>query len=222
LTQLALQTLINRLHRRIYRSQAYLRDLSKQPTEIPVRSCQIFAAMSRAPRGGRRRRLTIPTQIILKTPINRLHRRIYRSPTSGTYQSDLRRCRPAAAGSSRQCHGRYVRTFPMKLGNLIKNGHVYMTFLSIIRGSTLRRLRILNPPCWRQVALQLREARIVGCQPIRGNAAPSDAYRSPLRTLESRVTSLAVPLLQPLGTAVTGKRRANSRSAPTRRASLRT
>ena len=176
----------------------------------------------RAPWGGRRRRPTISPQIILQTPINRLHRRIYRSPTSGTYQSDLRRCRPAAAGSSRRCHGRYVRTISMKLGNLITNGHVYVTLLSIIRESTLRRPRILSPPRWRQVALQLRKTRIGGCQAIRGNAAPSDAYRSPLRTLESRVTSLAVPLLQSLGTAVTGRRRANSRSAPTRRASLRT
>ena len=174
------------------------------------------------PWGGRRRRPTIPTQIVLKTPINRLHRRIYRSPTSGTYQSDLRRCRPAAAGSSRRRRGRYVRTFTMKLGNRITNGHVYVTLLSIIRESTLRRPRALSPPRWRQVALQLRKAWIGGCQAIRGNATTFDTYLSPLRTLESRVTSLAVPLLQSLGTAVTGRRRANSRSAPTRRASLRT
>ena len=119
--------------------------------------------------GGRRRRPTISTQIILKTPINRLHRRTYRSPTSGTYQSDLRRCRPAAAGSSRRCHGRYVRTFSMKLSNLITNGHVYVTLLGIICESTLRRPRILNPPCWHQVALQLRKAR--SRQPISSQTA---------------------------------------------------
>ena len=110
----------------------------------------------------------------------------------------------------------------MKLGNLITNGHVYVTLPSIIRESTLRRPRVLSPPRWRQVALQLRKARIGGCQAIHGNATLFDAYLSPLRTLESRVTSLAVPLLQSLGTAVTGRRRANSRSTPTRRASLRT
>ena len=110
----------------------------------------------------------------------------------------------------------------MKLGNHITNGHVYVTLLSIIRESTLRRPRVLSPPRWRQVALQLSKVRIGGRQAIRGNPTTFDAYLSPLRTLESRVTSLAVPLLQSLGTAVTGRRRANSRSAPTRRASLRT
>ena len=108
----------------------------------------------------------------------------------------------------------------MKLGNLITNGHVYVTLLSIIHESTLQRPRFLAPPRCRQVALQLRKARIGGCQAIHGNATPFDAYLSPLRTLESRVTSLAVPLLQSLGTAVTGRQQANSRSAPMWRASL--
>ena len=109
----------------------------------------------------------------------------------------------------------------MKLGNLITNGYVYVTLLSIIRESTLRHPRILSPLLRRQVALQLRKVRIDGCQANRGNAAPSDAYRSLRRTLESCVTSLAVPLLQSLSTAVTGRQQANSRSTPTRRASLR-
>ena len=64
------------------------------------------------------------------------------------------------------------------------NGYVYVTLPSIIRESTLRRPRIHSPPLWRQVALQLRKVRIDWCQAIRGNAAPSDTYRSLRRTLE--------------------------------------
>ena len=55
--------------------------------------------------------------------------------------------------------------------------------------------------------------RIDGCQAIHGDAAPSGTYRNLLRALEPRITSLAVPLLQSLGTAFSGKRQANSRSA---------
>ena len=167
-------------------------------------------------------RPTILTQLALQTLTNRLHRRIYRSPTSGTYPSDPRRCRSAAARSSQRCRGRQTRSFSTKLGDLIKNGYVYVTRPSIIHESTLQHAHILGSPLWRQVVLQLRKVRIDGCQAIRGNAAPSGACRSLQRTLEPRVTSVAVPLLQSLGTAVTGRRRANSRSAPTRRASLRT
>ena len=162
------------------------------------------------------------TQLALQTLTNRLHRRIYRSPTSGTYPSDPRRCRSAAARSSQRCRGRQTRSFSTKLGNLTTNGYVYVTLPSIIHESTLQRLHIRGSPLWRQVALQLRKVRDDGCQAIRGNAAPSGAYRSLRRTLESRVTSVTAPLLQSLGTAVTGRRRANSRSASTRRASLRT
>ena len=158
----------------------------------------------------------------MQTLINRLHRRIHRSPTSGTYPSDPRRCRSAAARSSQRCRGRQTRSFATKLGNLITNGYIYVILPSIIHESTPQRPHILGSPLWRQVASQLRKVRIDGCQAIRGNAAPSGAYRSLQRTLEPRVTSVAVPLLQSLGTAVTGRRRANSRSAPTRRASLRT
>ena len=158
------------------------------------------------------------TQITLQTPTFRLHRRIYQSPASGTYQSGPWRRRSTAAGSSQRCRECHARTFSTKLGNLITNGYVYATLPSIIRESALRRPRF-SPPLWGQVALQLRKVRIDGCQAIRGNAAPSDAYRSLLRALESRVISLAVPLLQSLGTAVTGRRWTNRRSAATQRAS---
>ena len=66
------------------------------------------------------------TQLALQTLTNRLHRRIYRSPTSGTYPSDPRRCRSAAARSSQRCRGRQTRSFSTKLANLTTNGYVYV------------------------------------------------------------------------------------------------
>ena len=118
------------------------------------------------------------TQLALQTLTNRLRRRIYRSPTSGTYPSDPRRCRSAAARSSQRCRGRQTRSFSTKLGNITTNGYVYATLSSIIHESTRQRPHILGSPLWRQVALQLRKVRDDGCQAIRGNAAPSGAYRS--------------------------------------------
>ena len=168
---------------------------------------------------GRGRQRKILTQITLQTPMFRLHRRMYRLPASGTYQSDPRRRRSAAAESSQRCRERRARTFSTKLGNVIKNGYVYATLPSIIRESALRRPRTLNPPLWRRVALQLHKVRIDGCQAMRGNAAPSDACHNLLRALEPRIKSFAVPLLQSLGTAFNGRRRANGRSAATRRVS---
>ena len=184
---------------------------------------------------GRRRNFL--TRITLQTPIFHLHRRIYRSPASGTYQGDPRRRRSAAAGSSQRCRERRARTFSTKLGNVITNGHVYATPHhhhhhhhhhhppSIICESALRRPRTLNPPLWHRVALQLRKD-------LRCGSTDAKLFAVTLHPMTLIATCCArwnrtsqawqYPL-QSLGTAFTGRRRTNGvhngRSAATQRVS---